>query len=393
MKIRYIDTFSHKTAHLQINASLLVMLSKIGKEVIYYAGKDSMAEVYSLLAKSNVEIVNVQANSIFVYRGDNRISLLIRYLISAFMNLILLVRSHKNDVIVYNYNNLFSLRLINAVNGIVKRKVLICCHGELELLSDAVEEGGGLAKCLRYLARDFFLKRRKIQDRVYFMVLGDVILKNLHSYLTEEQLKKFISVDHPYIFTKYIDKTEKEQHNNSLYVGTVGVFSQAKGGDLFIKIVSNVRNADVRFSITGRVYYSMELLNNLGIDVAPDAHRKPLPMELYNERIKRLDYILFLYNQNSYRITASGAVMDAINLRKPIIALENDYFCYLFKKYGSFGRLFKSLEEMTAFLSKELVVQKAEVNLYDFEKIQKSMSPEHIAGDLYNKLKRIEFVE
>lgn len=393
MKIRYIDTFSHKTAHLQINASLLVMLSKIGKEVIYYAGKDSMAEVYSLLAKSNVEIVNVQANSIFVYRGDNRISLLIRYLISAFMNLILLVRSHKNDVIVYNYNNLFSLRLINAVNGIVKRKVLICCHGELELLSDAVEEGGGLAKCLRYLARDFFLKRRKIQDRVYFMVLGDVILKNLHSYLTEEQLKKFISVDHPYIFTKYIDKTEKEQHNNSLYVGTVGVFSQAKGGDLFIKIVSNVRNADVRFSITGRVYYSMELLNNLGIDVAPDAHRKPLPMELYNERIKRLDYILFLYNQNSYRITASGAVMDAINLRKPIIALENDYFCYLFKKYGSFGRLFKSLEEMNAFLSKELVVQKAEVNLYDFEKIQKSMSPEHIAGDLYNKLKRIEFVE
>lgn len=393
MKIRYIDTFSHKTAHLQINASLLVMLSKIGKEVIYYAGKDSMAEVYSLLAKSNVEIVNVQANSIFVYRGDNRISLLIRYLISAFMNLILLVRSHKNDVIVYNYNNLFSLRLINAVNGIVKRKVLICCHGELELLSDAVEEGGGLAKCLRYLARDFFLKRRKIQDRVYFMVLGDVILKNLHSYLTEEQLKKFISVDHPYIFTKYIDKTEKEQHNNSLYVGTVGVFSQAKGGDLFIKIVSNVRNADVRFSITGRVYYSMELLNNWGIDVAPDAHRKPLPMELYNERIKRLDYILFLYNQNSYRITASGAVMDAINLRKPIIALENDYFCYLFKKYGSFGRLFKSLEEMNAFLSKELVVQKAEVNLYDFEKIQKSMSPEHIAGDLYNKLKRIEFVE
>ncbi len=392
MRFKYIDTFSYKTAHLQINASLLVMLSRIGKEVIYYAGKDSMAEVYSLFAKNNVEVLNVQANSIFVYRGNNRLSLLMRYLISAFINLVLLICSHKNDVIIYNFDNLFSLRLINAVNAIIKRKVLICCHGELELLSDVVEEGGGLAKCLRYLARDFFLKRRKIQDRVYFMVLGDVILKNLHSYLTEEQLKKFISVDHPYIFIKQPQDTNKTKRDEGLHIGTVGAFSQIKGADLFVKIVSEVKNPSVHFSITGRIFYPMERLEQLGVDTAIDADKKALSQEIYNERISRLDYILFLYSPKSYRITASGAVMDAINLKKPIIALKNDYFCYLFEKYGSFGRLFKNLEEMTAFLSDQSNTQKENLQFYNFEKIQDLMSPQYIAKDLHSELKHIGFV-
>lgn len=390
MKIRYIDTFSYKTAHLQINASLLVMLSKIGNEVIYYAGKSSMAEVYSLLAKSNVEVLNVQANSIFVCGGNNRLSLLMRYLISAFMNLILLVRSHKKDVIIYNFNNLFSLRLINAVNGIIKRKVLICCHGELELLSDAVNEGGGLAKCLRYLARDFFLKPRKIQNNVYFMVLGDVILKNLRSYLTKEQLKKFISVDHPYIFIKQTQDTNKTKWAEGLHIGTVGAFSQIKGADLFVKIVSEVKNPSVHFSITGRIFYPMVLLQQLGVDTAIDADKKALSQKIYNERISRLDYILFLYSPNSYRITASGAVMDAINLKKPIIALKNDYFCYMFEKYGSFGCLFENIEDMTAFLSNQ--IQKESLQIYNFEKIQDLMSPQYIARNLHCELKRIGFI-
>ena len=390
MTVRYIDTFSYKTGHLQFNTSFLTMLSEIYDKVEYYAGKSSMEEVYKLLNKDGAFPLNVRNNRVFVYRGDNRLSLLIRYVISALLNLIMLFRSQKNDVIIYNFNNLFSLHLINAVNRITQRKVLICCHGELELLSGSTEEGGWLFKCLRYLARDFFLQNRKIHDNVYFMVLGDVILENLRNYLSEDQLKKFISVDHPYIFIKQTQNVNKEKCNGGLQIGTVGAFSQIKGADLFVKIVSKVKNPNVHFSITGRIFYPMERLKQLGVDTAIDADKKVLSQGIYNERIGRLDFILFLYSSNSYRITASGAVMDAINLKKPIIALENDYFCYLFKKYGSFGRLFKSLEEMTVYLSDH--IQKEYLQTYNFEKIQNLMSPQCVAKDLHGKLKRIGFV-
>lgn len=392
MNIRYIDTFSYKTAHLQFNASLLIMLSDTRLGVSYYAGRDSMAEVLKLLDENELHRQNVCTNKIFVYRGDNRFSLLMRYLISALMNLILLFRSSKEDILIYNFNNLFSLRLMNALNRVLKRKVLVCCHGELELLSNK-DEGGPLAKCLRCLAKDFFLKRRKIQSNMYFMVLGDVILKNLRDYLSDTQLEKFISVDHPYVFRKRRGSDgEKSKLHEELNIGTVGVFSQAKGGDLFVEIVSKVTNPYVYFSITGRIFYPMEILKKLKVDTALDADKKALPQDIYNERIDRLDYILFLYDRNSYRITASGAVMDAINLRKPIIALENDYFCYLFGKYGSFGRLFKSIEDMIAFMSEQPCVQTMDMNSINFDKIQACMSPEYLAKDLHGKLKRIGFI-
>ena len=39
--------------------------------------------------------------------------------------------------------------------------------------------------------------------------------------------------------------------------------------------------------------------------------------------------ILYLYPTSSYKLTASGAILDAIKLKKPIICLNNDYFKYI----------------------------------------------------------------
>ncbi len=389
MKVKCIDSISYKTVHLQFNASLLIMLSNIYEEVIYYVGGSSMKEVNDLLKKNDITLSNVKRKKLYVYGGESRVDLLLRYLISALLNVIVLIKSQKDDVLIYNFNNLFSLRLINVLNRLYRRKILICCHGELELITEQPKEGGGFFKCLRFLAKDFFLKRKHIHEYISFMVLGDIVLKNLRCYLTETQLSHFISIDHPYVFTKDT-KCKNASRDIDISIGTVGLFNKAKGADSLLELVKKVKGTNVNFSVTGRIFYDIERLRNNGVDFVEGADCKSISQAEYMTRISNLDYILFLYKRESYRITASGAVMDAINLQKPIIAIENEYFSYLFEKYGSFGMLFHDVEDMSRYLLENTISFLKEKSLsYNFSTIQKALSPQCQAVILKSKLKQL----
>ncbi|GHV72036.1 hypothetical protein AGMMS49928_27070 [Spirochaetia bacterium] len=72
-----------------------------------------------------------------------------------------------------------------------------------------------------------------------------------------------------------------------------------------------------------------------------------LPTEELNYLISILHYGIFFYPSNSYRFGASGAVFDLLTFLKPIIAIRNPYFEYLFDKMGNIGFLCDSLDEMT----------------------------------------------
>ena len=41
-----------------------------------------------------------------------------------------------------------------------------------------------------------------------------------------------------------------------------------------------------------------------------------------DNEISKLDYVIFLYPEGSYKYTASGALFDAINQEKQILALK-----------------------------------------------------------------------
>ena len=62
-------------------------------------------------------------------------------------------------------------------------------------------------------------------------------------------------------------------------------------------------------------------------------------------QITQLDYILYLYPVNSYKLTASGAIMDALKLEKPILSLYNDFFNALLKD-NPIGYIKGSVEEL-----------------------------------------------
>jgi hypothetical protein len=62
-----------------------------------------------------------------------------------------------------------------------------------------------------------------------------------------------------------------------------------------------------------------------------------LPRDKYDRLIEELDYIFIPYSADSFKFAASGAVLEAIFKKKPVLMYSNHYFNYLDRKLGHFG--------------------------------------------------------
>ena len=88
----------------------------------------------------------------------------------------------------------------------------------------------------------------------------------------------------------------------------------------------------------------------------------------------QIDYALFTYKLNSYKYTASGALIDAINFEKPIIALSNDYVKSYFDIYGNIGYLCNSYEELKnkiITITKNFPKEEYEIQVKNIQNIKK----------------------
>lgn len=383
LRIRYIDTFSQGMQHLSFNASLLVMCSFVATEVEYYG-----AQVIAQMA-GNPQ--NVLWRKLFVVSGDGRSSLILRYLVGAVLNIWHLMIAPQDTILIYNNNNLFSARGLNFLNRILGKRVVVFCHGEMELLVSDTQKGGILHKLLTLLARGFYLQDDcKIATSTYFFVMGGAIYGNLAKLLSADKMAHFCQIDHPYIF----NPPNSTVPHTTLNIGTVGVLNHLKGGDSLCVLADMLKQnniTNVRLSVTGRIFCPKETLLARGILLPSNGGNAPIDQQEFTSRIEELDYILFFYEKDSYKLTASGAIMDAIDRRRPIIAIKNDYFTYLFDKFGEFGYLVEDIQEMVELIDKitnGLNVQR----IFDFESLQVALSPVALANDFRVQLRNIGFI-
>jgi hypothetical protein len=79
-----------------------------------------------------------------------------------------------------------------------------------------------------------------------------------------------------------------------------------------------------------------------------------LPKE-WDAYIDMMDFCVFFYPPNSYLFTASGSLLEALAHLKPVIALHNPYFDYVFSKMGDIGYLCDTIDEMAAVIKKAAV--------------------------------------
>lgn len=239
------------------------------------------------------------------------------------------------------------------------------------------------------LCRNFFLNpKTEISETLYFSVLGDVLKSNIAENIGLKKASKFISIDHAYFFEP-VQPTSKAVGKLSL--ATVGSISKTKGLLEFFEFAKHLStfSTKIKLAIIGTTHEDLNLFNGTNIELQSESNTF-LDREEFKNKIQELDYVLFFYHKDNYRITASGAVMDAISYEKPILALKNDYFEYLFNKYGQFGHLFDNVEEM-ANLVKDLSVNNL-IKPFDFKCIKVKLTPEVISQQMYAELRRVNFL-
>ena len=382
MRVKYIDTICTNKMHAIFNASLLAMLINLYSDIIFSGEKRNMSDVINILKENHIDVKNVRKRNLYLITTHSGIRAFLTFCLSFFYNLYFIISSRKNDLLVFNYNNLFSVRSINFFNKFFNRNILIFCHGEMEFLISDTKQYGLLNTILTYFGKNFFLNKQiKMHPKIKFVVMGDSILSNIKSVIPNNISKSFISIDHSYFFRRK-ENLELSFNNKKIKIGTVGTFSKIKGGEDFFKLYNLIGPDKVDFSITGRIFYESYIFDSMKIDIPKNKGKNMIPRNELEERIQKLDIILFFYSKTSYKLIASGAIMDAINMRKPILAIKNDYFEYIFRKFGRFGFLVNSVEEMATILK---TIRKEDL-LFDFDSIQKQMNISKITEQLKRNL-------
>ena len=386
--IQYIDSFAWGTAHEMFNASILWMCTQIPcSQVICRATKSNIHSMERLLESAHLDTHKVITRPIPTVGGRGRLPLLIRYLLGTIQlcwHLVFSVRTQ--DIVLLPFNNLFALKGINFLSKLLSRRVLIFCHGELEFVVSQVNKQGLLSRILSHRCLRFFTNpRTHISHSLFFSVLGNHIRHNLKNILPPSFSGHLFSMAHPYLFFK---SSEHARHpHKKLSIGTCGTMTLSKGALVMAQFAAKCRDRHLDIDIyhVGSVLSGLDEMLQAGIHI-PSAERA-LSREAYDEKVNQLDYLLFFYDPNSYQITASGAVMDAIALQKPIIALRNDYFQYLFDTFGPFGILDNSVDAMVEHISQ--ICEGRLLISCDFRHIQEQLSPQSLLPEFEQILQAI----
>ncbi|MCX2485260.1 hypothetical protein [Pedobacter sp. MR2016-24] len=223
---------------------------------------------------------------------------------------------------------------------------IIVLHGELEMIKN---KRGKITKLLLgYLLKfSFFVSARTTK----FIVLGDSIKNHLSKKISSKSLRKVISILHPYDYSKP-NFTPVQLSKNKLIYGTIGTLMVNKNSQNLFLVASYFKNSilagEIEFRAIGKVLTEIEPFRNELVSLQySDSF---VPQYLFEKAIKEMDFVLFFYDNNSYQLCASGAIFEIIKLGIISISITNDYFEWLFNKYGRMGFLCKDMEAMKVLI-------------------------------------------
>ena len=383
IKIRMVDSVCFDNWHLQFNAQLIEILSNIA-DIVEYRGVQHIGE----------NRPNIKRKKLFVVTSSGRWGIIWRYLFSMLNDTWQLIVAPNDEIIVYSFDS-NPVRILNMLNKVIRKRIILFRHGSMEMLRTNPAGKGMFYRFENKLNKQFFLnKDLRISDDLHFFVLGDIIFKNLSVLLSEDKMKHFHSIEHPYVFDKNSLKRHREI-NSQLNVGTLGVFNEYKGGRSILELAKILKFKgidNVNISITGKIDFDISILRDAAIDLPSNDGESMVSIVELKNRINQLDFILYFYPKDTYKLTASGALFEAINRKRPIIAIRNEYFEYIFNKYGSIGYLVDTLDEMADIIYRISSGIENHVD-YNFEQIQKLLSPNNLAIILEKQLREIGFID
>jgi glycosyltransferase involved in cell wall biosynthesis len=219
--------------------------------------------------------------------------------------------------------------------------VLIMFHGALEKLE---AKAGGLVPLSDRVFRLMF--RWRTSRNVTYGILGRSIEQALQSGVPGLTTPCAV-IDSPYLFDA--SDAGAPPVAGRVSFGHLGYAHAAKGFLRFLELAAGFRDARqagrAQFLVVGGTDRSNGDVNGSD-DVIYAAKTWPVPSAQYAQLLGSITYAVFVYPTDAYRLRASGALFDAIGAAKPVIALRNAYFEYIFGLVGDIGYLCDSMDEL-----------------------------------------------
>ncbi|MBD5331386.1 MAG: glycosyltransferase [Bacteroides sp.] len=319
--IKIVDPYSTGSFHEVINAALVAIGCSLSKKVTIVMGKEAYRSLQTTIQLNNIRITStIHYKTYRTVEGDSKIAAFIRTFIGFFISLKEYLIGSKEELILFNYTNQFAFPFILIINKLLRKNVIFTLHGELELQKEHIN-GIKLSKFYRFIYK-ICLTHLIHNSNCLLLVLGKSIRNNLLAIFPSIS-DYIIYITHPYFIPSSISKLND---NKKMIVGTIGTLNDKKGLEDISKIIQNISdyiNNNIEFHIIGRV--SSTDKQNIPLATLVN-NGKPIPIDIFNEEIRKLDLIIFCYPKDSYKLTASGAIMDAIVYNKPIITYHNDFF-------------------------------------------------------------------
>jgi glycosyltransferase involved in cell wall biosynthesis len=208
---------------------------------------------------------------------------------------------------------------------------------------------------------------RKLQMRSsleQFCRLGNsciVLEKSICANLVKElpSLKhRIFTLPHPVAAPVNVECTENDTARSPVFFGFLGVSSKDKGFDRFCEAAKDVKlkyPGKALFHTIGKLATDSGDIDTSFLDLKPLENF--LDRAQYEEQLKRLDYCIFPYKADSYRLTASGAILDAVAWLKPVICSKTALTESLFKEYGDIGYMYDLNSSLTDTLLEVILEQ------------------------------------
>ena len=255
--------------------------------------------------------------------GKNRI----KKFFLEYLQTMTLIKNSDADLIFFlsSFPNVQYFYILNA-KKFNDKKVIIMTHGEAEGL---ILPG----RKWKFWSYPFWITlcfKLKLPKNIFRIVLGESILNNLKSFSDSDQI---FYIDQPRDSFRDENTVLPLPKNNTF--AFIGNCLYKKGGESFVKAANQVKmDSDSIFEIIGAYDLDESISKNVTLFSKP---HEMIPRNLFNEALEKVTYACFPYPSNTYKFTASGAVLDAVIYLKPIVYIKNDYFDGIFKDAGDIG--------------------------------------------------------
>jgi len=356
------DLWAMEYQHYEFNLNFIKLLLLLYNEEIVHYGSQSQIEYlksdlrdFSGFSAFPIDVIT--SNGLFIKN--------FKIVVNA-INIIL----HDKPLVVKYYALIsYPVILIGSKLKLCKKNTTFVLHG-LEVL---INPTSSKFKKIYYKICIAFPKTKNY----HYLVLGDRIRKNLVKLIPSIN-NNLVAIDHPY--------SEKKMRNTNhnyqkIKIACIGWGIQGKGIDDFNNLVSKYYNNNHNLI---EFYYIGKLENDVIIDqriILPFPGNKFVPKDEYEQMIAKMNCILFLFPVDSYKLTASGSLLEAVSFNLPIIALKNEYFNEVFEKSLLKGFLFDSVDEIYNFISSlrdgtervNLCVNKTAIKYFSSESIAKRL--------------------